>query len=208
MGASISHLVVNYGYLAVFAAVALESLGVPVPGETTLIAAATYAGTTHKLSDIPIVVIAAVAAVVGDNLGYLLGRMGGERVLLKIGRYVRLDTSKLKIAQYLFTRHSGKIVFLGRFVTVLRTYAALLAGISKMAWARFLFFNALGGVLWAVVFGVGAYQFGGLITRFGNIVTAILGIGALIAIVVGYAALRRYGTEIQARAEAAILMSR
>jgi len=208
IGASVSHLVVSYGYLAVFAAVLLESLGVPVPGETTLIAAAIYAGASHKLSDAPIVAVAAIAAVTGDNLGYLLGRTGGERLLLRFGRYVRLDASKLKIARYLFARHGGKIVFLGRFVSILRTYAALLAGISKMPWTRFLLFNALGGVVWAVVFGVGAYQFGGLITRFGNNVTVTLGIGAVIGAVVGYVAVRRYGAEIQARAEAAALASR
>ncbi len=205
---SVSHFVVTYGYVAVFLAVALESLGVPVPGETTLIAAAVYAGATHKLGEGPIVVIAAVGAIIGDNLGYVLGRTGGERLLLRVGRHIRIDESTLKMAQSIYSRHGGKIVFMGRFVSILRTYAAFLAGISKMAWARFLVYNTLSGVLWAVVFGVGAYEFGGQITRFGSIITIVFGVGALVVVVVGYVAARRYGAEIRTKVEMAALESR
>lgn len=204
---SVSHLVATYGYLAVFVAVGLESLGVPVPGETTLIAAGIYAGATNRLSIMGIAALAALAAILGDNLGYLLGRTAGQKVLLRLGRHFRLDNRKFTFLQYLFSRHGGKIVFFGRFVTILRTYAALLAGTSKMAWKRFLMFNAAGGVLWAATFGVGSYEFGAVVTRFGNVATAVLGACAVVGAVVGFVAMRRYGSQILARAEAAISAS-
>lgn len=206
-----SHLVAAYGYPAVFGAVALESVGVPVPGETTLVAAATYAGATHKLSLVLLILVAMLAAVVGDNLGYLVGRLRGERFLLRMGHHLHIDgaklESKLVVTRYLFSRHGAKIVFLGRFVTILRTYAALLAGTGEMAWKRFLFSNALGGVTWAFVFGVGAYEFGGLVTRIGNVMAIILGTAAVILAVLGYLAMRRYVGEILVRARTGTLQS-
>src|SRR5258708_1347559 len=128
LAVSIDHLLQTYGYWAVFVAVGAESLGVPIPGETTLISAALLAGSRHQLNVVWIVVVASAAAIVGDNLGYLLGRLGGYRLLLRYGRYVRLDEAKIKVGRYLFDRHGGKVVFFGRFVSVLRTYAAFLAG--------------------------------------------------------------------------------
>jgi membrane protein DedA with SNARE-associated domain len=209
---TVSHMVASYGYVTVFAAVALESLGVPIPGETTLVVAAAYAGATHKLALLPVVVVAVLGAVVGDNIGYLVGASAGKRVLLRVGRLLRMDGSKLEaklaIVDYLFSRHGGKLVFFGRFVTLLRTYAALLAGVGRMRWSAFLFYNALGGFVWAVAFGVGGYEFGGLVTRIGNATTVGLGVGVVIAAVLGLVAMRRYGARIQARAEAAILQSK
>jgi membrane protein DedA with SNARE-associated domain len=209
-GASLSHFVGTYGYLAVFGAVSLESLGVPIPGETTLVAAAAYAGATHRLSLVAVVIVATAAAVFGDNVGFFLGRSWGERLFLRFGRFfadrAKLE-SKLVVARYLFSRHGAKIVFLGRFVTVLRTYAAFLAGVSKMAWRRFLLSNSVGGSLWAVVFGVGGYEFGGIVTRVGNVMAIVLGVTATAAVAVAYLAMRRYGAEIHARALAATVDS-
>ena len=136
----------TYGYWAVFLAVGLESLGVPIPGETTLIAAALYAGSTHRLNFVTLGIVAAAAAIVGDNIGYLIGRFGGYRLLRRYGHYVRVDEAKLKVGRYLFDRHGGKVVFFGRFISVLRTYAAFLAGVNMMVWRRFLLYNAAGGI--------------------------------------------------------------
>jgi membrane protein DedA with SNARE-associated domain len=129
---SIGSLIESYGYLAVFVLVGVESLGIPLPGETALITAAIYAGHTHRLNPWLIFLVASAAAIIGDNIGYWIGDKGGYRLARRYGSKVRLDERKLKIARYLFDRHGGKVVFFGRFVSVLRTYAAFLAGTSKM----------------------------------------------------------------------------
>src|SRR5713226_2317064 len=169
----LNHFLQTYGYLAVVAFVGLESLGVPLPGETMLVAAALYAGTTHQLSVAVIAAVAAVAAIAGDNVGYALGRTGGQRLVSRYGRYIHLTGSRLAVGRYLFRRHGGKVVFYGRFVSVLRTYAALLAGVNRMPWGRFVAFNAAGGVLWALTFSFGAYQLGSAATGIGNILTYV-----------------------------------
>jgi membrane protein DedA with SNARE-associated domain len=157
VGGLIDTLLSDFGLLAVFAFVMIESLGIPVPGETMLITAAVYAGATGKL-EIELVLLCAMAgAIIGDNIGYGLGRWGGLRLLRRYGRYVRIDERRIKLGRYLFLRHGGKVVFFGRFTAVLRTYAAFLAGTLHMDWKRFLFFNAAGGILWSLIFGLGAY---------------------------------------------------
>lgn len=167
----LTHLVATYGYLAVLAVVAIESMGIPVPGETMLLVASVYAGATHKLEVALVIGTAAIGAILGDNLGFLLGRLGGSRLLQRYGRYARLDERRLRLGQYLFQRHGGKVVFFGRFVTVLRAWAAVLAGAHRMSWRRFLAFNAAGGVVWATLMGLGGYVFG----------STALGLGGLIA---------------------------
>jgi membrane protein DedA with SNARE-associated domain len=200
---TINSLLDTYGYLAVFLAVGAESLGVPLPGETVLIAAALYAGHTHLLNIVWIVVIASIAAIVGDNIGYLIGRLGGYRLLRRFGRYVRVDEPKIKLGRYLFLIHGGKVVLFGRFVSVLRTYAAFLAGTNVMRWRRFLIYNAVGGILWATLFGVGAYVMGNAIHSVGTVVTYV-GIGlAALAITAGIVVFRRRMRDLELRAEQA-----
>ena len=157
MTAYLTHLVQSYGYYAVFVLIALESMGVPLPGETGLIAAAIYAGSTHQLNVVVLAAVAASAAIIGDNAGYWIGRTGGQRLAERYGRYVRLDRAKLKVGRYLFARHGVKVVAIGRFIAVLRTYAALFAGIAAMRWSRFLTANAAGGLLWSGFYAFGAY---------------------------------------------------
>src|SRR5438094_9681092 len=142
------------------AIVGLESMGVPLPGETTLIAAALYTGATHNLSIVGVVIAASAGAIIGDNLGYLLGHWGGYRLLIRYGRFVRLSEKRIKLARYLFFRYGAEVVFFGRFTAILRTYAAFLAGTTRMPWRRFLIFNAAGGIVWATVYGGGAYLLG------------------------------------------------
>ncbi len=161
----LQHLLVTYGYLAVFICIALESTGIPFPGETMLLVAAIYAGTTHHLS-IPLVIgTAALGAVMGDNLGFFVGYVYGSRLLSRYGRFIRLDERKLKLGQYLFMKHGSKVVFFGRFVAVLRAWAAFLAGTNRMRWSSFLLFNVLGGIAWATLFGLGGYFLGDNIHR-------------------------------------------
>jgi membrane protein DedA with SNARE-associated domain len=169
----VTHLIQSYGYYAVFALIALESMGVPLPGETALIAAALYAGTTHHLNIVVLAAVAASAAVIGDNAGYWVGRTGGQRLAERYGRFVRLDRAKLKVGRYLFARHGVKVVFFGRFVAVLRTFAAFFAGVSKMRWSRFLMANAAGGLLWASVFAFGAYALGSAASSVGSTITIV-----------------------------------
>jgi membrane protein DedA with SNARE-associated domain len=181
----LAHLLSVYGYWAVLVAVGIESTGIPFPGETSLLAAAVYAGTTHRLSIVGVIAAAAAGAIGGDNLGFWVGREGGFRLLRRYGRYLRLDERKLKLGQYLFHRHGAKVVFFGRFVAVLRAWAAFLAGTNRMPWRRFLPFNAAGGIVWATLYGVGGYVLGKNVNRLaGPVGIATVIIAALIIIVV------------------------
>lgn len=201
--ASIESWLEVWGLWALFALVMVESVGVPVPGETALIATALYAGTTHQIGVGHVIVVAAIAAITGDNLGYLIGRWIGLPLLERHGRRVGLDASRLKIGRYLFLRHGGKIVFFGRFVAFLRVFAAILAGANRMPWSRFLMMNALGAVCWASLVGLGAYLFGEEIQHVARPVAVLLGVVALAAVVAGGIALRRNERHIQERADAA-----
>jgi membrane protein DedA with SNARE-associated domain len=156
----VEHIVASYGYAAIFLIVMMESAGVPLPGETTLVSAAVYAGTHHSLDIAYIIAAAAAGAIVGDNLGYWVGREFGTQVLTKWGHLVGLDQRKQKLGQYLFAQHGGKIVFFGRFVALLRAFAALLAGVNRLPPLRFFAFNAAGGIVWASIFGLGGYVLG------------------------------------------------
>jgi membrane protein DedA with SNARE-associated domain len=200
---NINHLVTSYGYWAVALLVGAESLGVPLPGETALILAGTYAGTTHRLSPWAIFAVAAAAAIVGDNIGYWIGDKGGYRLARRYGPKVRFDERKLKIARYLFDRHGIEVVFFGRFVSVLRTYAAFLAGASRMRWRRFLPANAAGGIVWAAVYTLAAYLAGRALERASGVVSVILGVLAVVAIVTSIIVIRRHTGRLAARAEAA-----
>ena len=146
-GHELNQLISAYGYWAVMLFVGVESIGFPFPGETMLLAAAIYAGTTHNLDIALVITAASVGAVLGDNIGYWFGREFGYELLLRYGRYFHFDQTKMKLGMYLFHKHGGKVVFFGRFVAVLRAFAALLAGINQMDWRRFFVFNVAGGAV-------------------------------------------------------------
>lgn len=138
----------HYGYVAVGGLVLLEDFGMPVPGEPVLIAAAVYAG-AGQLNVFAVAIIAFVAAVTGDNIGYAIGYFGGRRLALRWGRYLFLTPRRLDYGQEFFQRRGGKVVVLARFIEGLRQANGIIAGISKMAWLmRFLPYNALGAALW------------------------------------------------------------
>jgi membrane protein DedA with SNARE-associated domain len=172
----------HVGYAAVALFVGVEASGVPVPGETALIAAAVLAS-QGKLSIELVIAIAAAAAIVGDNIGYLLGRRFGRRLMERPGRTKVRRQVALARGEQLFTRHGPKAVFLGRWIALLRIWAAWLAGMASMRWRSFLLWNALGGIGWAIFFGLLGY-FGGEATAK---LVARLGVGAAVA--VGVAAL-------------------
>ncbi|WP_457797322.1 DedA family protein [Methylocystis sp. S23] len=155
--AQIASLLAIYGYWAIFLVVALESSGLPLPGETMLVGAAIYARLSGALSIETIIFAAAAGAIVGDNIGYWIGREFGYRFLERHGWRVGLGAEKLRLGQYLFYKWGGAIVFFGRFVALLRILAALLAGANHLPVGRFFFYNAAGGIVWALVFGLGAY---------------------------------------------------
>jgi len=180
---NLANFLSTYGYWAVLVFIAIESIGIPFPGETMLIFASVYAGRTHRLFIFWVIAAAAAGAILGDNIGYWVGREGGYRLLRRYGRYIRLDEHKLKLGQYLFRKHGGKVVFFGRFITILRVLAAFLAGVNRMPWLRFLLFNAAGGITWATLYGLGGYYLGDSVRRFtGPIGYALLAMGILLFI--------------------------
>jgi membrane protein DedA with SNARE-associated domain len=184
-------LLTNFGYLAVFALIGIESLGIPAPGETMLVTASVYAGATHHLAIAGVIAAAIAGAVVGDNIGYAIGRKGGYRLLLRHGHRVRIRERHIKVARYMFDRHGGKVVFFGRFVAVLRTYAAFLAGVGQMEWRRFLAWNAAGGVVWALMFGLAAFYGQKAFERLSTPINIALGAAGVAGIVLVTLFLRR-----------------
>ena len=185
----------RYGYAAIAALITLESLGLPVPGETVLIAAAAYAG-AGSLDIIAVVLIAVVAAIVGDNIGYAIGRFGGRALVVRYGRYVLISEQRLNVAERFFDRHGGAIVTVARFIEGLRQLNGLVAGITGMPWRRFLAFNALGAGLWVGVWAGLGYTAGGHLTaiyqQFSRYQGLLLGgLGVLLAALIVWHRLRR-----------------
>jgi|SRR5919108_3033398 membrane protein DedA with SNARE-associated domain len=198
-----TNLIAHYGYLAVFFVVGLESLGIPLPGETTLITAALYAGATHHLSILGVILAAVAGAILGDNFGYLIGHWGGYRLLVRYGRYIRLNERRVKVARYLFLRFGAEVVFFGRFVSILRAWAAFLAGTTRMPWRRFLVFNAAGGIVWATFWGTAAYLLGTQIERMSRPLAIAFGVAGLVALIVAAILVRRQEHKLEIEAEQA-----
>ena len=173
-------------------------MGIPVPGETALIAAALLAH-DGQLQIVPLVAIAAAAAIIGDNVGFAIGRHGGRRLFLRPGPF---HDRRLKVIEYgepFFEKHGPKAVFLGRWVSGLRIASAWLAGMNKMSWPTFLFWNALGGICWAVGIGLAVYALGGVAERIISVagpIAAGVTVVAIIAFVVWRA---RVGKQYRAR---------
>jgi membrane protein DedA with SNARE-associated domain len=152
-------LVRDYGLFILFVLIAMESAGIPLPGETALVAAGVLA--SHgDMSIVAVITVAAVAAIIGDNVGYWVGRLGGRKLLQKSSLVDRHASRVLPWSERFFQRHGGKTIFLARFVAVLRVTAAWIAGISKMHWWQFFLWNAAGGIVWAVAVGLVAYYVG------------------------------------------------
>ena len=152
---SVAPVLDHYGYAAVAGFLLLENFGVPLPGETILIAASVYAG-AGKLNIAIIWVVAVIACVIGDNIGFAIGRYGGERFVTKYGRYIFLTEERLASAQTFFNKYGGPVVTVARFIAGLRQLNGIVAGTAEMRWRTFLIFNILGAALWVSVWsGVG-----------------------------------------------------
>jgi membrane protein DedA with SNARE-associated domain len=197
------HFLGEYGYWALALLIGLESMGLPLPGETVLVIASVHAG--NRGGNIAAVIAAASAgAIIGDNIGYFLGRELGFRFLLRFGRYLGMTDARIKLGQYLFMRHGAKVVFFGRFVAILRCLAAFLAGVNQMPWPRFLFANAAGAVVWASVIGLGAFLFGRAFHQIVGPLSLAAFVLATISVVWALIYLRRHEEALEAEAERAL----
>jgi membrane protein DedA with SNARE-associated domain len=176
----VEHLIESAGLGVLFLLIALESMGIPLPGETALIGASVLAD--HGKFEIwQVIVIAASAAIIGDNLGYWIGRHWGRQLLTKWKRLERFSQRVLPPAERFFAAHGGKTVFFGRFIAFLRITSAWIAGVSHMPWWRFLLWNAAGGIIWATGVSLLAYYAGRAVAdafdRWG-----VIGAGVLVAV--------------------------
>ena len=176
----------NVGYAAVFALIAVETMGIPVPGESALIGAALLAH-DGQLDIVWLVVLAAAAAIIGDNVGFAVGRRFGRRLFLLPGPFLAQRRPVLEIGEPFFAKHGPKAVFLGRWISGLRIASAWLAGMNGMRWPTFLFWNALGGIAWASSVGLGIYFAGHVaedVIATAGPVAAVLAVAGLAAVVV------------------------
>jgi membrane protein DedA with SNARE-associated domain len=148
------------GYPAVTLFIMIQGIGIPLPGGTMLLLASFYAATNHHLQIPIIIVCAALGAIVGDNIGYRIGRTGGKTVVERYGRYIFLKPEHLERAQRFFAKYGDKTVFFGRFIAVLRPWTGFLAGVNHINWRTFFVCNAAGSILWAATYGLLGYYAG------------------------------------------------
>jgi membrane protein DedA with SNARE-associated domain len=188
-----------YGYPALGFLIALECLGLPLPGETLLIGAALFAIHTHQINIHLVVLAAALGAIVGQLSGYAIGYTFGYRILRRHGARVGLTRSRLALGRLLFRQHGVKVVVISRFVALLRQLAGLLAGATRMPLARFMTANVIGSVLWAGLYGYGAAALGETLKRVAGPIALALGIAAAIAIVAGIVFIRRHERRLTER---------
>jgi membrane protein DedA with SNARE-associated domain len=193
----LTHFIEHYGLIFLFGIVCLESAGLWLPGETALIAAGVYAADGH-LSIAAVIAVAAAAAIIGDNIGYWAGREGGRRLLYRYEWLARFADRVLPPAERFFDRHGGKAVFLARFFGGVRVTGAWMAGITRLAWWRFLAWNAAGGIVWAVGVGLAAF-YGGkaaadAIARYG--VFGGIAVGVILVLVIAALHVRKRRTAV------------
>ncbi len=200
--ASLGPTLDHYGYLAVFGLIFLEDFGVPVPGETVLIAAAVYAG-AGTLNPVLVGLCALAGAIVGDSVGYLIGRLLERRLLLRFGRVLHLTEARLARAEEFFLHHGGKIIIGARFVEGLRQANGIVAGLTEIPWLRFLFFNSIGAVLWVATWlTIGDTAGAHLTTIYHDVTRYSLLVVAIVALTgIGYLLLRYVHRNDPPRAE-------
>ena len=201
---SIAHLVHDYGLALVAGVIGLEGVGSPLPWRD-----GAHSGfdpgchpprSEHRCGRRD----GRDSGVVGQVIGYLIGREFGYWLLLRYGCYLRITESRIKLGEYLFLRHGGKIIIIARFVPVLRSLAGVLAGANRMPWRQFLLTNVAGAVLWSSFFGFAAYMLGRQLERFTGPMVILIGIIAVIAVVVGAIFVGRHEAQLTAKAERAL----
>jgi len=200
---SLHHLIQllhSYGYTVLGVVVGLESFGLPLPGESLLIAAAVVAGTTFQLNVFLVVLAAALGAIAGQTAGYAIGRSLGLRLLRRYGGSIGLTSRRIAYGRALFRKHGVKVIIASRFVVLLRTIAALLAGANRMAWVPFMVANIAGSVAWASLYGFGAYALGHEAKAAAGPAAIILGIAAVAALGAAGLYVRRNERQLERRA--------
>lgn len=181
---SISSFLDTFGYIAVFLFIGIESTGIPFPGETMLVAASVYAAQGCSLQE-PFVILACIlGATTGDNIGFWVGRTGGRGLISKYGKYVRLNESHLAGAERYFQKYGGATVFFGRFLAILRAWAAFLAGVNRMDPTRFFIYNLSGAVLWSTTFGLIGYGLGKNLGKLQQVITTLGTVGVIIVVLI------------------------
>jgi membrane protein DedA with SNARE-associated domain len=201
---ALQHLISTHGYWVIALIVGLESMGIPLPGETILVLAAIYAAADPTLNISLVIAAATVGSILGDNLGYWIGKRYAYALLLRYGRHIGMSAPRIKLGQYLFREHGSLVVFLGRFIALLRILAAFLAGVNHMPWRNFLVANAAGAILWAATFGIGGYFFGKLLFQLHGAIAGIVFAVALAGFFgVGYL-IHRYEHRLIEKAERAL----
>ena len=190
-----THLLIGllhtYGYLALALVVGLESLGLPLPGEGLLIAAALFAGTTHQMNMYLVIAAAAAGAIGGQIAGYWIGRSLGTRLLRRYGPRIGLPSRRLALGRLLFRRHGVKLVVVGRFVIVLRTICALLAGANFMDPWRFMAANVVGSLVWAGAYGIAVAELGKQMKHMAGPIGITVGVVAVLAAGIAWLVVRR-----------------
>lgn len=190
MSSTIADALAHYGYVAIFVVVAIECLGVPVPGETALITGAALAA-TGRLSIVGVIISAAAGAIAGGTGGYWLGRRGGVALVERYGKALRVTPERMRTVHEFFDKHGAWAVFIGRFVALLRAWAAILAGTGRMDFATFTIYNSLGAIMWACAFGTLGYLFGDSLPALRhNIGLAALAIAAIVVVAIAVYYLR------------------
>ena len=200
----LTSLISAYGGWLVAVIIALECIGLPLPGETILVAAAIYAGSTHELSIWSVFVAAVLGGIVGNSIAFWVGREFGYRLLLRYGSYLHLSAARIKIGQYLFLRYGSKVVFVARFIPLLRSIVGFLAGANYMPWRDFTIANVAGAVAWVGLDAFGAYYLGEAMRRLAAPVGIALGIVVVGIIVLVAAFLARHEGRLEAEAERAL----
>jgi membrane protein DedA with SNARE-associated domain len=209
---SVAHLVHAYGLIVVAGFIGLESMCIPLPGETALIVGSVIAGRTHELNIVAVILTATGASLIGRMIGYVIGAQFGYWLLLRYGAYVRITEARLKLGQYLFLKHGGIIIVVAQFVPVLRAIVGILAGANRMPWRHFLLASAIGASLWATAFGMGGYTFG---RQFAHLAHSwwflsgpsgwiLFGIAAVIVILAISSFVGRHEAQLAAKAERAL----
>ncbi len=185
------HLVHLYGYPVITVAIALECAGMLIPAETLFFGTAVYASTTGRLNIFLVVAAACAGAILGSLIGFWLGRLLGSRVIGRYGPRIGLNPRRLALVRYLFCRHGGKVVFFGRFVSVLRSFTPILAGASLMPSRNFLLWAVAGGIAWPVGHGLLASAFGHAARKLSTPATAVLGLVGAAAVIAGLYLIKR-----------------
>jgi membrane protein DedA with SNARE-associated domain len=201
---TIAHLIHAYGLLVVAGTIGLEGIGFPVPGETSLIVASVIAGTKHELNIVAVILTAAGASIVGRTVGYFIGRNFGYWLLLRYGRYIWINEARIKLGQYLFLRHGGKIIIVAQFIPLLRTIAGILAGANRMPQPQFVLANVFGASVWAMFFGTAGYTLGRQVERLAGWGVVVVVIATVIVLIVAANFVRGHEEQLEAEAERAL----